>query len=167
MKFYILDDKILIRKIIAGDDAKLATIIRNSLEEFNAAKPGTVYFDETTDSLHELFKTEKSAYFVAEINGEVVAGGGIFPTKGLPGATCELVKMYVSKAARGKGLGKILLDRCIRAAQQNGFKRMYIETMPELNRAIAMYQKNGFNFIPSSLGNSGHSGCDLFMIKNL
>jgi putative acetyltransferase len=60
-----------------------------------------------------------------------------------------------------------LLQKCIDEAKNNGFEKMYIETMPELKNAIAMYKKNGFTFIPSSLGNSGHSGCDLFMIKDL
>jgi putative acetyltransferase len=39
--------------------------------------------------------------------------------------------------------------------------------MPELTRAIAMYHKYGFVFIPAAMGNSGHSGCDLFMMKHL
>ena len=162
-----MKEKITIRKIIAADDAKLAHIIRSSLEDFNAVKQGTVYFDKTTDHLYEVFQTERSSYFVATINNEVVAGAGIFPTEGLPFNTCELVKMYVSSVARGKGIGKLLLQQCIDEAKVNGFKRMYIETMPELTYAIDMYKKNGFTFISSSLGNSGHSGCDLFMIKDL
>jgi putative acetyltransferase len=162
-----LKDEIIIRKIIADDNAKLATIIRGSLEEFNAVKPGTVYFDETTDHLYDVFQAERSCYFVATINDEVIAGAGIFPTEALPPKTCELVKMYVSSVARGKGLGKILLQKCIDEAKNNGFEKMYIETMPELTNAIEMYKKYGFTFIPSSLGNSGHSGCDLFMMKDL
>ena len=162
-----MNDKIIIRKIIGDDDAKLACIVRSSLEEFNAVKPGTVYFDEATDHLHEVFQTERSHYFVATINGEVIAGAGIFPTDGLPHNTCELVKMYVSSAARRKGLGKILLQQCIDEAKNNGFEKMYLESMPELTHAIAMYKKYGFTFIPSALGNSGHSGCDLFMIREL
>ena len=54
------------------------------LTEFNANKPGTVYFDATTDNLFELFQKEKSVYYVAEINGKVVGGCGIYPTEGLP-----------------------------------------------------------------------------------
>ena len=162
-----MKDEIIIRKIITGDNAKIASIIRNSLEEFNAVKPGTVYFDETTDHLYELFRQERSCYFVATINDEVTAGGGIFPTEGLPAKTCELVKMYVSSAARGKGLGKMLLQQCIDEAKNNGFEKMYIETMPELTNAIEMYKKYGFTFIPTSLGNSGHTGCDLFMMKDI
>ncbi|WP_235906399.1 GNAT family N-acetyltransferase [Ginsengibacter hankyongi] len=162
-----MKDEIIIRKIMAGDNPKIAAIIRSSLEDFNAVKQGTVYFDETTDHLCELFKKERSCYFIATLNNEVVAGAGIFPTEGLPPTTCELVKMYVSSAARGKGLGKTLLLQCLHEAKNQGFKKMYIETMPELTNAIEMYKKYGFTFIPSSLGNSGHSGCDLFMIRDI
>jgi len=162
-----LKDKIIIRKIIADDNAKLAAIIRSSLEEFNAVKPGTVYFDESTDHLYEVFRQERSCYFVATLNGEVIAGAGIFPTEGLPSNTCELVKMYVASPARGKGLGKILLQQCIDEAKNNNFKKMYIETMPELTNAIEMYKKFGFTFIPTSIGNSGHTGCDLFMMRDI
>ena len=162
-----MEKEIIIRKITAADDAKLATIIRSSLEDFGAVKQGTVYFDESTDRLHEVFQKERSAYFVTEINGEVCGGGGFYPTEGLPENTCELVKMYVSSAARGKGLGKLLLQKCMDEAKNNGFEKMYIESMPELTNAIAMYQKNGFHFIPCSMGNSGHSGCDVFMIRDL
>jgi putative acetyltransferase len=162
-----LKDEIIIRKIIAGDNAKIASIIRSSLEDFNAVKQGTVYFDETTDHLYELFQRERSCYFVSTINDDVIAGAGIFPTEALPPKTCELVKMYVSSAARGKGLGKMLLQQCIDEAKNKGFEKMYIETMPELTNAIEMYKKYGFTFIPTSLGNSGHTGCDLFMMKDI
>ena len=162
-----MNSQIIIREIIADDDAKLAFIIRSSLEDFGAVKQDTVYFDESTDHLHEVFQTERSCYFVATINDEVVGGAGIFPTEALPSKTCELVKMYLSSIARGKGLGKILLQKCIDEAKNNGFEKMYLETMPELTNAIEMYKKNGFTFIPSSLGNSGHSGCDVFMMKDL
>jgi len=44
---------------------------------------------------------------------------------------------------------------------------MYLESMPELSNAIGMYQKNGFKKITGPLGNSGHTGCDVWMIKEL
>ena len=44
---------------------------------------------------------------------------------------------------------------------------MYIETMPELTNAIEIYKKYGFTFIPTALGNSGHNGCNIFMIRDL
>ena len=157
----------IIRKIKAGDDASLALIIRGCLEEFNAVKQGTVYFDDATDHLHAVFRTKRSAYFVVEIDGEVCGGAGFFPTDGLPPKTCELVKMYLSPKARGKGIGKLLLQKCFDEAKNNEFSTMYLESLPELVNAIAMYEKSGFAYIDKSIGNSGHSGCDVFMVKEL
>src|SRR5580692_9478125 len=99
--------EILIREICQSDDAAMAGIIRASLEDFGAVKPGTVYFDASTDRLHDVFTAARSRYYVVLFDRKVVGGAGIFPTEGLPPGTCELVKMYVSSAARGKGLGKI------------------------------------------------------------
>ena len=157
----------LIRKIVSSDNSTMAAIIRASLLEFNAAKPGTVYFDETTDALTELFQQKRSAYFVIEIDHEIAGGAGFFPTKGLEENTCELVKMYISKKFRSNGYGQTLLERCISEAKKNGYEKMYLESLPELKNAIAMYEKNGFKPINHSLGNSGHNGCDIWMIKEL
>lgn len=55
-----------IRPIRPGDNPELALIIRTALTEFGANKPGTVYYDESTDHLFELFQTPGSCYFVAE-----------------------------------------------------------------------------------------------------
>jgi len=162
-----MENKILIRDIAQKDDKKIASIIRACLDEFGAAKPGTVYYDATTDHLHKVFQKERSKYFVAVDDDEIVAGAGIYPTEGLPDNTCELVKMYVSKQARGKGLASTLLRLCIDEAKDSGYAKMYLETMPELTYAISMYKKNGFTFIPHQLGNSGHCGCDLFMMKEI
>lgn len=138
---------ILIRNIKQGDNAALARIIRDTLKEFKANKPGTVYYDETTDHLFEVFKEAQSIYFVAELNGELMGGSGIYPTANLPEGTCELVKFYLSPAARGKGIGKELLQKCITAAKEMGYKKMYLETMPELTIAIPMYEKSGFRYL--------------------
>lgn len=157
----------IIRKITPADNSQIANIIRNSLKEFNAAKPGTVYFDETTDNLSEVFKAKRSAYYVIEINHVIAGGGGFYPTEGLPENVCELVKMYISKKFRGKGWGNILLQKCMEEAKKQGYHKMYLESMPELVKAISMYTKIGFNHIPAPLGNSGHTGCDVWMMRDL
>ncbi len=162
-----MQDEIIIRKIIADDDPKLARIIRSCLQEFGAVKPNTVYFDATTDHLHKVFQTKGSAYFVVEAENEILGGAGVFPTEALPEKTCELVKMYLVKSIRGKGIGKLLLEKCMHEAREMGFKKMYIETMPELINAIPMYKKFGFHYIPKQLGNSGHTGCEIWMLKDL
>jgi len=65
-------NEITIRPIQPADNIDLALIVRNTLSEFGAANPGTVYFDPTTDALYELFQAPKSAYFVAEADGKIL-----------------------------------------------------------------------------------------------
>ncbi len=55
---------ISIRKIQPGDNNDLDVIVRSSLKEFGVDKPGTVYYDDTTDHLYELFQQPGSIYFV-------------------------------------------------------------------------------------------------------
>lgn len=159
---------ILIRSIQPGDNPVIAGIIRKSLEEFGANRPGTVYYDETTDHLFELFtSTPKSRYYIAEKNGEIAGGAGIFPTDALPEGTCELVKMYLSPQARGIGLGRYLVNKCIETATELGYTQVYLESMPELKKAVSVYEKFGFESLCAPLGNSGHTGCGIWMLKKL
>ena len=158
---------ICIRPLRAEDNFGIAVIIRKILAEFGANKPGTVYFDPTTDDLFRLFSVPRSAYFIAESEGKIVGGSGVFPTAGLPEGCCELVKLYLLAEMRGQGLGLNLMEKCFLKATEFGFKQMYLETMPELRTAIGFYEKAGFTYLPGPLGRSGHFGCDLWMIKNL
>ena len=156
-----------IRTIQPTDNQALAVIIRNALAEFGANKPGTVYYDATTDALYELFKQQGSIYYVAEENGVLIGGAGIYPSPGLPTGTCELVKMYLSPAARGKGIGKGLIDKALAFATEAGYRNVYIETMPELRKAMSVYEKFGFKYLDGPMGNTGHFGCEIWMLKEL
>lgn len=163
----VMEPSFRITEISSGDNKALAKIIRDALSEHHAAKPGTVFYDESTDHLSDLFATPRSAYFVVRLQDDVAGGAGIFPTEGLGPDTCELVKMYLAPGFRARGFAWQLMERCIAKAQELGYKRIYIETMPELKAAIAFYQKAGFNFLPRPLGNSGHTGCDVWMVKEI
>jgi len=157
-----------VRGIQPADNAYISSIIRKTLEEFDAGHPGTVYFDKSTDDLYSLFsKTPGSAYFIALDGETIVGGGGIFPTDGLPPRTCELVKMYLLPHARGTGLGSRLIGICCQFAIEQGYDRIYLETMPELKKALKAYEKLGFHYLSQPMGNSGHFGCDLWMLKEL
>lgn len=157
-----------IRKNKREDNEILAKIIRGSFHDFEVKNTsGTVYTDQTTDDLFSLFQTEKSALFVAEDDGLILGCCGIFPTDNLPEDTTELAKFYLSKEARGKGIGKLLLEKCVETAKNFGYKKLYLESIPEFSKAVSIYEKQGFHYLEKPLGNSGHSGCDLWMIKNL
>jgi putative acetyltransferase len=158
---------VTIRDLRKEDNPALAKVVKDTLAEFGANHPNTVYYDPTTNTLFEVFQTPRSKYFLAELNNKIVGGGGIYPTDGLPPDTCELVKMYLLPEARGLGLGRTLIEKCIEEAAENGFKKIYLETMPELKQALSVYEKFGFEYLKGPMGNSGHTGCSLWMLKDL
>lgn len=162
-----MDKEIQIRRILSSDNNSLAKVIRDTMTEFGVNRPNTVFDDPTTDHLYELFQKKGAMYNIAIMNGKIVGGAGIYPTIGLPEDTCELVKMYLNPEARGQGLGKLLIDKCVEAAMDFGYKNIYLESMPELRKALSVYEKFGFEYLQGPLGNSGHSGCDLWMKKKL
>lgn len=154
--------------ILQENDSEIAKVIRTVLEEFHVNRPGTVYTDPTTDHLYELFETEaKSAYWVVEIEGEIVGGAGIFPTKGLEKNCVELVKLYVLQKYRGRGIGEELIRMCLTEAKNLGYEEVYLETLPELHGAIGLYEKLGFHQLEKPRGDSGHFACDLWMLKEI
>jgi putative acetyltransferase len=160
--------EVVIRKIEAGDNLQVATIIRTVLEEFEANVKGTAYYDTSTDSMFELFEgTPRSVYHVALLDGKVVGGSGVFPSPGLPEDTCELVRMYILPEARSYGVGSLLITQCLLSAKELGFDYLYLETMPNFKKAVTLYEKFGFAYLEGPLGETGHYACSIWMRKAL
>ena len=161
MKFYL-------RPIKQSDNIILAETIRSCFHDFEVKNTGgTVYVDPTTDDLFSLFQTPQSFLWVAELEGEIVGCCGIFPTENLPEGCTELVKFYIGKKGRGKGVGRLLLEKTIATAKEFGCQSIYLESIPEFSTAVSIYEKQGFQYLEKPLGNSGHHGCNLWMLKEL
>ncbi|WP_066830169.1 GNAT family N-acetyltransferase [Rufibacter ruber] len=157
----------VIRSLKEADNEPLAALIRAVFREFNIDRPGTVYTDPTTDKLYQLFQTPGSAYLVAQEGDELIGGCGLYPTEGLPDGCAELVKFYLAPASRGQGVGFQLLQKTLVLAKQLGYRQLYLESFPELAKAVRLYEKAGFKHIPHALGNSGHFACTIWMVKDL
>lgn len=157
----------LLRQIEPADNKPLAELIREVFREFGIDRPGTVYTDPTTDQLYELFQNEDAIYWVAEENGVLLGGCGIYPTAGLPDGCAELVKFYLSPESRGAGIGKLLMQVNINSARSLGYKQLYLESFPELESAVRIYETAGFEHLDGPLGNSGHYACNVWMLKEL
>lgn len=158
---------ITIRNIKKEDNPIIAELIRKIFIEFKIDKPGTVYTDPSTDALYELFQTKGAEYWLAEEDGKLLGGCGIYPTDGLPEGCVELVKFYLSADTRGKGLGRKLMEQSIESARNMGYKQVYLESFPELATAVGMYEKAGFKKLEGPMGNSGHYACTIWMILDL
>lgn len=160
-------ETILIRKIKNSDTIAVRDIIRTVMPEFGASGQGFAIHDTEVSNMFDVYTQPKSAYFVCELNGTIIGGGGVAPLLGGDENTCELKKMYFLPAGRGKGLGQRVLSECLKAAKELGFEYCYLETFNTMNNAMKLYEKNGFERIPGPLGNTGHFSCDIFYKRPL
>jgi len=73
--------------------------------------------------------------------GRAVAGGGL---KRLDDQACEIKRMYVVPAARGRGLGRVLLEALEDEARRLGYRVARLDTGPEQPGAQRMYERAGY-----------------------
>lgn len=156
-----------IRKIEKGDNLKVAELIRSVFDELDIPKAGTAYEDPYLDFMFEQYQKLQSVYFLVEKDGRIVGGAGIAPLVNGDPTICELQKMYFLPETRGKGVGAEMMEICLQAAQEYGFKKCYIETFPFMIAAQKLYKKSGFEYIDTPMGNTGHSSCPIWMLKDL
>ena len=81
---------------------------------------------------------------VRDDDGEALACGGVTRYDESRG---ELKRMYVKPAARGRGLGRLLLDELERHACELGFASLVLETGDRSDAALALYRRSGFESI--------------------
>ncbi|WP_204336030.1 GNAT family N-acetyltransferase [Leptobacterium flavescens] len=158
---------VIIRDIVPGDNERIAFIIRSVLEDFNVPKTGSTYADESLNHMYESYDVKDAHYFVVELNGELIGGAGISQLDNYKGKVCELQKMYLLPVARGKGIGSRLIQLCLEKAEELGYTECYLETLPGMEVAQKLYEKNGFEYLDNPMGDTGHCVCPVWMLKKL
>lgn len=154
------------RPIQKADIDQVAKLIRQVMTEYDCVGAGYSINDPEIDDMYEAYQEERAAFFVIEQKGEVLGCGGIGPLSKAED-TCELKKMYFYEELRGYGWGKRLLVHCLETARQMAYKRCYLETVERMKEAIVLYEKMGFEKSCSQIGDTGHSSCETYYIKNL
>lgn len=158
---------LLIRPIELADVPALLTIIADTRREYGIAERGVNLLEPADHALFETYHRQRTLYFVALSEGEVVGGAGVAPLAGADPLTCELQRMYLRVDSRGRGIGEALLQRCLAAARQFLYVRCYLETIAQMKPALEFYARHGFVNLRAPLGRTGHEHNDRWMLRPL
>lgn len=100
-----------------------------------------------------------------DAEGEAIGCAGLKPVPAEQGGGLEVIKMTVSEAARGSGLGRALMQACIDRATAMGARRLYLETNSALGPALGLYRAMGFEDLPAQA--TPYQRCDVWMQRPL
>ena len=156
-----------IRPIQLEDNTQICNVIKGVFYELNLPKIGTTYADKDTDSMFEAYQDKKSIYYVIKKENKILGGCGIKKLDGSDENICELQKFYFHKSLRGKGIGKFVLDLCLKFAKEVGYELCYLESTSVLKTSHHLYKIFEFENLDGPLGDTGHCSCDVHMIKKL
>lgn len=76
----------------------------------------------------------------------------------------ELTKMAVSPAARGRGIGRLLMVEALRLYATLGGRELFLESSSKLAPALALYESVGFRHHPAPRAGSHYARADVHMI---
>lgn len=156
-----------IHEIKLQHDSKVCEIIRKVGEEYGAIGEGFGPSDPEVNSMSQNYNDESSSkYLVATINEIIVGGSGVASFNG-SNEICELRKLFLLPESRGLGLGKKLTEDCLAYAKSKGYKKCYLDTLKSMTSAISLYENIGFQHLDKPLDGTIHSGCDVWMLKEL
>jgi ribosomal protein S18 acetylase RimI-like enzyme len=84
------------------------------------------------------------AYSTAEEEMVGVVGVRKFTVEGSEVPTCELKRLYIAPASRGKGVAKLLMDAVLARARELGYREMLLDTLRSMTPARKLYAHYGF-----------------------
>ena len=144
-----MDETFQIRPATNADAEAVRQLVFSILRDHGLA-PDPVSTDADLADLEVAYFARGGSFDVL-VNraGQIVGTVGFSP---IDDRRCELRKMYLAAACRGRGLGKRLLEHALGRARELGFRRVELETAATLSAAVKLYESFGFRpFEPEHL----------------
>jgi GNAT superfamily N-acetyltransferase len=111
-------------------------------------KPQQTDIEEIQNPVEKYIKTGGMVSYINK-NNECI---GVVAVKKLNATDYEFCKLVVSEKARGLGLGKELVQKCIDYVKELNGANLYLQSFYKLEIAVKMYKSMGFVEAPPPVG---------------
>lgn len=129
-----------IREMAPGDWSAVAEIYREGIATGNATFEAVVPSHQAWDAAHR-----GDARLVAEMDGDAVGWAALSPVSSRPAyAGVAEVSVYVARRARGRGIGRVLLEALVETSERAGVWTLQAGVFPENQASIAIHRACGF-----------------------
>lgn len=145
-----MPEKTRIRRAVEADAARIANVLRQSFQEFEALYTSEGFAATTPDPAQVSQRLQEGPAWIAFWD-ERVAGTASAVLKGEKGLYVRGVAVVPS--VRGHGIAEALMKNAESFAQENRCRRMFLTTTPFLTSAIRLYERLGFARVPNGAAN--------------
>lgn len=97
-------------------------------------------FEQELNVLERMYAPPSGALLLLEEAGAYKGCAGLRPL----GGECEMKRLYVKPELRGQGWGRTLAEAVVERARALGYRRLYLDTLPSMTEARALYRGMGF-----------------------
>jgi putative acetyltransferase len=132
-----------LRRARDADGPAVVALVRRALRE-HGLRFDPAGIDRPLSAPASRYRGPGRRFWVLEAEGRVI-GTAAVDRRGR--GTCELMKMYLDRRHRGRGLGRLLLRVALAFARRAGYRRVVLETNTRLRAAIALYERAGFRVL--------------------
>ncbi len=137
---------------LAADDAALLAATRELLLEYAEGLGIDLDFQDFDAELAALpgeYREPGGTMLLALVDGHVAGCGAFRPIADVdyPNA-CEMKRLYVRRAFRGFGIGRVVAQALLDRAIQAGYSNMLLDTLDDMEAARDLYESLGFEEIP-------------------
>lgn len=140
-------------EIVEADSPEQLARIRELFLEYNDSLAFDLKFqnfDAELASLPGKYARPRGRLLLGTAENEVA---GCIALRPLDNAVCEMKRLYLRPAFRGRGYGRALAETIIREAKTIGYRSMKLDTVEEMPEAIGLYGSLGFREIPPYVHN--------------
>ena len=138
--------------------------VRQLLREYEASLNVSLCFQDFEKELAELpgdYAPPRGRLLLGSDGGQPA---GCIALRALDDETCEMKRLYLRPAFRGKGAGRQMATAIIELARKLGYRRMRLDTLAAMQEARALYQSLGFKRIEPYYRNP-HPGTEFMELE--